>query len=128
MKANGHFFTSIVVRFSILTFLSVGLLLGDSGTVYAGGLYFSRTWKILQTKDMPREKIQLAVMECETIRAYADMEGHLNGATIVKGPTSKNPHIIVNLYKNGNFEKSCHVYINKKFAFENCNCTFLYNH
>jgi hypothetical protein len=85
MKTNGHFFTSIVVRFSFLTFLSAGLLLGDSGTAYAGGVYFSRTWQILQTKDMPREEIQLAVMECETILAYSDMEGHSNGATIVKG-------------------------------------------
>ena len=122
MKINGPFLISIVAHFPILIFLAAGLFFVASGTVKAGGVCFSRTWKLLQTNEMPKEEIQLAVMACETVRAYADMGGHANGATVVKGPTRKNPQVIVKLYKNGKFEKSCHVHINEKIIFESCTC------
>jgi hypothetical protein len=109
---------------------AVGLcLFGFVPQSHATYLDFSGNWEVPATVKMSKKAAQSVVSQCRVVSNYSNMAGTRSGAMVVAGAHStredKNVHLTVRLYKNGNHDKSCHVYTDKNNSYASCACKYV---
>jgi hypothetical protein len=57
-------------------------------------------------------------MKCESVAAYSDIPGDLNGAWIAAGPTKKDRKVVVKLLRNGDLKITCKARITGRRVFK----------
>jgi hypothetical protein len=92
----------------------------------AGYLDTSPNWSAPQQQPMSKRHVLAKAQQCGAVNARV-AEGGKAGALIVAGPhptnEDKKTHITVRLYnKNGEHDRSCHVYVTRQNEFNGCNC------